>query len=194
MVTPEYIWLQKFSAKWTHLADAKWYFVFSVSILVIFGIHYFFRRHFTESFFRFQVIYQFGQALFVSLLVSGIVIHFFKFLIGRKRPYHALDENGLGICDSSIFEPLTTYYAFHSLPSGHSQLIFTVVTFLSFYMRSPYIRVGLFLFAFIVALMRVGTRDHFLSDVLLGLLVGILATYFVMTRIYLRDPDRLRIL
>jgi len=190
---PGYSGIHSFSLQWTHLADAKWYFIFTILIVILFGIHFLLRKSYSNSYEKLLPIYRFGTQFFVCLLASGIVVHFFKFLIGRKRPYHTFGTSGLGICETDIFKPFTIEYTFHSFPSGHSQLIFTVVTFLSFYTRSHIIKLVLFVYAFGVALMRVGTRDHFLSDVLMGSFVGFLITYTIMKKLDLKNFDSIRI-
>jgi membrane-associated phospholipid phosphatase len=184
---PKLAYWQQFSARWTDLADAKWYFIFSILILIGFGIHYVFRHCYFISYKKFKNLYDFGYQMFICLLASGLIVHFFKFLIGRKRPYHVMDSRQLGLCEPFVFDPLTTDYIFHSMPSGHSQLIFTVVTFLSFYIGSMYVKFGLFLFAFVIALTRIGTQDHFLSDVLIGSSVGVIVTSLVMRKLFLKN-------
>jgi membrane-associated phospholipid phosphatase len=127
--------------------------------------------------------------MFICLLASGLTVHFFKFLIGRKRPYHVMGSSQLGLCEPFVFDPFTLEYTFHSMPSGHSQLIFTVSTFLSYYTRSIYLKFGLFLFALVMALTRVGTQDHFLSDVLIGSGVGVVVTSLVMKKFFLKGSE-----
>jgi membrane-associated phospholipid phosphatase len=187
VTTPTLDFWQTFSNRWTHLADAKWYFIFSILILIGSGVHYVVRHRYFVSYKKFKSLYNFGYQMFISLLASGLIVHFFKFLIGRKRPYHVMDSSQLGLCLPFVFDPLTTDYNFHSMPSGHSQLIFTVVTFLSFYIGSMYVKFGLFLFAFVIALTRIGTQDHFLSDVLIGSGVGIIVTNLVMRKLFLKN-------
>jgi membrane-associated phospholipid phosphatase len=184
---PSYSEIHSFSLEWTHLADAKWYFIFAIFILALFGIHYLFRNRCFNSYKKLMPLYQLGKQFFVTLLASGVVIHFLKFLIGRKRPYFVLGDSGFGVCEADIFKPLVLDYTFHSFPSGHSQLIFTVATFLSYYLPYRSLKVVVFICAFGVALMRVGTRDHFLSDVLVGALVGFLVTHNIMKKIYISD-------
>lgn len=182
--TPGLTEVHRWSLRWTHIADAKWYFIFSLVIMSLFGLHFIYRNRYFESYKKFKPLYLFGNYFFISLIASGLMVHLLKFIFGRKRPYHALDSFGLsGICQPDVFEPFNLHYTFHSLPSGHSQLIFSVVTVMSFYLKSIFLKSLFFSFAFIVALMRVGTRDHFLSDVLMGSLVGFLVSYFVMKRL-----------
>lgn len=109
-----------------------------------------------------------SKLLLISLLASGLVTHIFKFSIGRQRP--KISET----FEPHIFNFLTTHWDNHSFPSGHSQVLWTVATYLSFeFPKFKWVFYGL---ASILSFTRVMTRDHFMSDVLGGLLVGHLTT------------------
>lgn len=103
-----------------------------------------------------------------SLATCGLVIHLFKFLIGRSRPHKLPDH------DPFVFDFFNFHHHFQSLPSGHSQTLFTTATFFSFLFpkASPY----LFVFAFYFAMTRALTIAHFVSDVILGAGLGIIVT------------------
>lgn len=110
-----------------------------------------------------------ARNFFFALLVSGIFVHLFKFIVGRQRPHKSL------IFDPYVFHPFNSNWDFHSYVSGHSQVMFTVATVMSLTFpkwRWPFISVAAF-FAFT----RVVIHDHFLSDIIGGAVVGVVGTF-----------------
>lgn len=107
--------------------------------------------------------------MFLSFLFSGVIVLLLKALFGRSRPYNTAGYY------ASHFEPLTLNWDFHSYPSGHSQVGFTLASFLSllYPKGTPYF----FSFAALIALSRVILEKHYLGDVLAGAYIGILGTY-----------------
>lgn len=124
-------------------------------------------------------IYEFAMTLLMSLIASGLVVHIFKWSLGRQRPHKS------DVADPHIFLGFTNQWHFHSLPSGHSQVLFTVATCIALY--QPKYRIPVFTIFALLAFTRVITIQHFLSDVLAGCLIG----YLVSTAIYLWRQKRL---
>lgn len=110
--------------------------------------------------------------LMYCLLFSGLWTHVFKFLIGRQRPKISPDF------DPHIFQPFNMHWDWQSMPSGHSQVLFTFATFLAFIF--PRFKYGFYSLAFVFSFTRVMTRDHFYSDVLMGVTVGHLSTVLLL--------------
>jgi membrane-associated phospholipid phosphatase len=125
------------------------------------------------------------QALWLmySLLFSGFWVHLFKAIIGRQRPKISPDF------DPHVFQPFTTHWDFHSMPSGHTQVLFTFATFLAF--QFPKYLKGFYFVAFIMAFTRVMTRDHFYSDVLMGVAVGHLPTVVLLYWLSQRNSPKI---
>lgn len=123
-------------------------------------------------------IYEFAMTLLISLITSGLVVHIFKWSLGRQRPHRS------EFADPHIFLGFTNQWHFHSLPSGHSQVLFTVATCVALY--QPKYRVPVFITFAFLAFTRVITIQHFLSDVLAGCLIG----YLVSHAIYLWRQKR----
>lgn len=100
-------------------------------------------------------------AAFVSYNVSGILKAAFKV----ERPYEIL-----------TVEPAvwSTGYAF---PSGHTAMAFALATVLSSHF--PKFRAGFFLAAAAVGISRIYLGVHYPSDVLGGVLLGLLAGYWI---------------
>jgi membrane-associated phospholipid phosphatase len=117
---------------------------------------------------------------FICLLTAGIGVQFLKFLIGRARPLQT--EN----FDPFVFSPFNTDHYFHSLPSGHAQVMFTAAPF--FCLAFPRYRHLWYGIAWLVAFSRVVTFQHTMSDIVVGAYVGWSIT--TMTLMFLqRKPN-----
>lgn len=114
---------------------------------------------------------RFSVYLFFGLLGSGIVLRILKWLFGRQRP-HLSDG-----ADHLVFDPLTHHWHFHSLPSGHTQVLFAVATTLI--LLWPKQKILIYGLAVFFSLTRIFTMQHFLSDVILGALIGVVGTLLV---------------
>lgn len=117
------------------------------------------------------------------LLFSGLCTHIIKPLVGRQRPKISPSF------DPHVFQPFITHWDFHSMPSGHSQVLFTVATFTAFLF--PRFKYGIYFMAFAFSFTRVMTRDHFYSDVLMGALVGHLSTAFLLYWLSRRQTQKI---
>ncbi len=127
-----------------------------------------------------NILKKWSYYFFISLITSGISVQILKFIFGRQRP-HKTDP----IFEHHHFTFFEHHWDFHSFPSGHSQVMFTVATMLMFLL--PQFRWHFFGFALAISFTRVMTQSHFLSDVIVGSLVGYLVT--VWTCHYLElDP------
>ena len=113
-----------------------------------------------------------GSFMLASIIASGIVIHLFKFLLGRARPHKTPDH------DPAYFEFFNFHHHFQSLPSGHSQTLFTVATFAAFLF--PKYTWAFLITALYLAFSRAFTLAHFVSDVWMGAAIGILMTVITL--------------
>jgi len=96
----------------------------------------------------------------VALILTGILTQILKHLIGRPRPGKFL--RGIISLGPSLLHD--------SFPSGHSVSIFA---FSALYAREyPHLKVPLYLLAFLVSFSRVYLGHHFLSDTLMGAIIG----------------------
>jgi membrane-associated phospholipid phosphatase len=112
------------------------------------------------------------KLMFYSFLVSGLLAVLLKVIIGRCRPYHS------PVFDPLYFKPLSLHWNFQSYPSGHSQVSFTLASFLVYLWpkHAPYF----YILAGVIALSRVILDYHFLGDVIFGSYVGILGFYLTL--------------
>lgn len=116
----------------------------------------------------------------LAFALSGLLVQFLKHLIGRKRPYA---DAGLSSHD---FQPFSANYEFHSLPSGHSQVLFTAASILTaIWPRIWWLWLSV---AGIFATTRIITLNHWVSDVIAGAAVGMLGTVLTFRLLNYRRP------
>ncbi len=108
-----------------------------------------------------------GVVVFEAIAFSAAVTQSLKFLIGRSRPY-TNDGNG-------TFTPLTLKKEHLSFPSGHSTSAFALSSALASRVKNPYVSAGLYSLATLTALSRVYSDDHWVSDIVLGSVIGYLS-------------------
>lgn len=101
---------------------------------------------------------------FFALIFSGLVGQVIKFSIGRQRP-HVSDT-----FDSTVFDPMSLTSYNQSMPSGHAQVLFCSATMIAiFWPRQAWL---IYTLAAILTFTRVVVHAHFLSDIMIGGLVG----------------------
>jgi undecaprenyl-diphosphatase len=114
---------------------------FSFALLISFLFVYWFVRNDSRSFF-----------VFVSFLLSGILIFVLKLVFARPRPLYGTEE------------------LFYSFPSAHASTGFFMAVIFSHYY--PKYKVLAYVTAFFVAFSRVYNGTHYLYDVLAGSAIG----------------------
>ena len=105
-----------------------------------------------------------GHAL-VAAATAGLAVTALKWTIGRARPSHGSDADhydGFEFTDSSF-------------PSGHTAIAFSIASSLSRDINGRWDDVALYGAASLTGLARMNDNKHWLSDVLAGATVGILA-------------------
>lgn len=177
-------WVVDFLRGLTEVGDGTIYIV--ASVLFWLGFGWLSRQDFPiETTERFEQIARYGAFALTALLSTGAVLTVLKYLIGRLRPSALLVDGAYG------FAPLSFDSGAISLPSGHSQVAWTVVT-IALLLRP---RIGLMLIpvAILVAASRVAIDVHFVSDVILGAYVGIVVPLIVYACLFPRlcgAPER----
>lgn len=127
-------------------------------------------------------IYQWSLFLMKALLIIGVLLNVLKFLFGRLRPHASENFNNMN------FDPFNLHHHWHSFPSGHSQVAFTIAAIaLLIWPRHKFVFLGV---AAIFALTRITIHQHFFSDMVAGALFGYLGTLW-LAHIW---PGRIRIL
>lgn len=109
-----------------------------------------------------------------QLIFSFALVRIIKIIVGRARPGR---------------DPEFTFFSFafrhNSFPSGHSADAFVSGVFLFYLLKhSKYsaCRYLPLIYAFLIAISRVFISSHYPSDVLAGMLIGILGAWFFISR------------
>ncbi|MEO0329504.1 MAG: phosphatase PAP2 family protein [Pseudomonadota bacterium] len=160
-----------FFASITIFGRSNWVLFVTGSALLIVSLNYFpndnlaARIHWHHIFLKLYFI-------FTSVAYSGFIVILLKNLFGRARPMlHNLYQP-----DVWFSSPFTDGYLYASFPSGHTT---TCVSFtLAVLLVAPRIGYLICPLAVLVSLSRVAIGEHFPSDVVGGLFVGIGFTYF----------------
>jgi membrane-associated phospholipid phosphatase len=109
-------------------------------------------------------------ALMASVMAVGaVIVHFLKHYFERPRPLDVFGEN-----TNILYEKIYT----HSFPSGHTELAFSLCTFM-FIMVKKYWYLYI-LFTFSSGFYRIYLGSHFPSDVLVGALIGVFCAYTIV--------------
>jgi membrane-associated phospholipid phosphatase len=161
------------AARWTDLGKAEPYFL--LSAILAFG-SWGVGRFFQTPNAWISRARNWGVQALAMFLFSGVLVQVFKHIIGRKRPYAVADLS------PHEFHPLTANYEFHSMPSGHSQVVFTAATVLT--MVWPKAWMLWYGFAALLAASRVVTLNHWISDTVAGAFFGIVGA--LVARRYLQ--------
>lgn len=110
--------------------------------------------------------------IFASVAVSGLLVNLIKIIVGRTRPKLWFSEGLYGISPFSVGES-----AYYSFPSGHANTVFALAITLAFFM--PRLRALLLTGAIVIAFSRVVITAHYLSDILVGGLLGVATSYWL---------------
>jgi len=160
----------------TVIGDATWWLVIFVTGLSVslLGPKLPILEKYERRFKRYKSIFLY---LILSCVVSGVLHHVIKVIVGRYRPRYLFTEDLYG------FSPLNFDIAMNSFPSGHSQTIFSICVALS--IIYPRHLILLLLLAIMVGVSRIMILAHFPSDVIFGAYLGIV-TAILLNRYYFR--------
>lgn len=157
------------------------YAVSLLSFLISWGVLRYGNNLSSEARQKFLRLKNWGLTFILSLLVSGITVHFIKFLVGRARPNQSPDRIPWD------FEPFNFHWHYHSFPSGHSQILFASAVAFAF--AFPKYSKWIYLTAAALAFTRVLLNQHFLSDVLMGSFIGYCVALIIFYRRFSRDSN-----
>ncbi|MHB1187934.1 phosphatase PAP2 family protein [Thiobacillus sp.] len=131
--------------------------------LLVYGMH---TRHPLSKLVGFAYVH---AQVFGTLLLTYVI----KIGCGRPRPHAASVHDAL--CQAPSFA-----HAFHSFPSSHTVNVAVGAIFVLILLRSRVAAMLALTATLLMALARVGTSEHFLSDVLAGLALGVAIAGVVM--------------
>lgn len=106
-----------------------------------------------------------GILIFSSAITTGIIQSLSKTVIGRARP---------GAGDYNEFEPFSNKPGFHSFPSGHSVLSFTMAHAIAKQFDSLWTKVGIYAAGSVSPISRLWDNAHWLSDVGFGIALSVI--------------------
>jgi len=116
--------------------------------------------------------FKFFQAL-IAIAIQTVLVHLFKqwLAAGEPRPktYFVDRINELNFVEG------VKVNAFDSFPSGHTASAFTLSFILILLLKNPYLKMVAFIMAIIIGFSRVYLLQHFMIDIYIGSVFGILA-------------------
>ncbi len=155
---PPSAFLQSFGNLLNHLGLGDWLGFFCV-LLILYGYFLGKSKHWKA-----------GSVGLLTISLAGIVAQILKHIFGRARPQMNLGEFhfiGLNFAKNG----------FDSFPSGHATATFAMAAFFSsYYPGGRFFFYGLALAISLIG--RVMLRNHFLSDVVAGAILGSLLGFF----------------
>lgn len=116
-----------------------------------------------------------------SVVISGIGINIIKVIVARYRPPILFKEDLYG------FSWFDVGYIVNSFPSGHATTVFSA--FIAFALLFPKYRYIFLILAIVIASSRVVLTVHYLSDVMVGALLGTLTSYILYQKIFKERED-----
>ena len=123
----------------------------------------------------FCVVLLFVRKKYVSLLVfmsfasSGIAAQVLKYFITEARPAIFLEHSNY-----PYFIENVTLHNYHSFPSGHTATIFALISIVAFVSKNKLSAIPLLIIGALVGYSRMYLGQHFMVDVTIGSLTGIL--------------------
>lgn len=128
--------------------------------------------------FLYTLIYkrEFFIAVLSALIICTLITHGFKRIVfvDEPRPLRLLHDLARAV-------PLVKENNYvNSFPSGHTSTAFTFALLLAFIVKQKFAIYVFPLLAFIVGYSRVYLAQHFVTDVLAGIAVSIISSYFAL--------------
>ena len=160
--------MHKFLDGITHYAKAGHWL--AVAIIALVGAAL--ARHFGSTNPDIGLLITYSLAFIASLTLGSAVLHAIKLVLGRRRPR---DDMEMGLYG---FMPLSFNLDYNSFPSGHALTICCVAVI--FTCVWPMLWPLWFAIAALLAVTRALLTAHFLSDVLIGAGIGLIAAREVL--------------
>lgn len=112
-----------------------------------------------------------------ALIICTLLTHLGKRVIfaGEPRPLRLMQDMARAV---PLMSGRDSYS--NSFPSGHTSTAFTFALLLSFFARRKFAVYLFTLLAFLVGYSRVYLAQHFVTDVLAGLVIGIISSYLAL--------------
>ena len=108
-----------------------------------------------------------------SFALSGIITQILKFFIDEARPAYYLAKTNY-----PYFIDGVTLHNLHSFPSGHTTSAFALAATLGFAVKNKNYSILFLLMAALAGYSRIYLGQHFMNDVLVGSIIGMLSAIF----------------
>ncbi len=154
----------------TELGDSKYSIIISLILLLVSLLAIKFNIAKLEKLKRASLL------VFSSVVISGLIVDIFKLIFARYRPPAYISHQKYG------FNWFEWGYMVNSFPSGHSATAFSLFLALGLIFKRALI--PFLILAFLVAFSRVAIGVHYLSDVIVGSLIGALTAIYLYKKIY----------
>lgn len=127
--------------------------------------------------------------LFLSYITGGGFVQILKRLVfeGFERPSKYFE----GIADLYLVNDINLN-SYNSMPSGHAATAFTIFLCLGIMVKNNLFKFACFIFALIVAYSRVYISQHFLEDIYVGSVVGVIMPLMLYNIIYCSEKKWLK--
>jgi membrane-associated phospholipid phosphatase len=152
----------------THYAKAGHWLAAAILALIVAAV----MRHYEVLAAEATMLVNYSLAFIASLTLGSAVLHVIKLVLGRRRPR---DDMEMGLYG---FQPLAFNLDYNSFPSGHALTICCVAVI--FTCVWPGWWLIWFSVAFLLGVTRALLTAHFLSDVLIGGGIGLIAAREVL--------------
>jgi len=156
-------WFFRFSTEITELGKADIYLPVSLAVWVIF------RK-------RNPLVARIALSFFLAVIIAGTASNLLKFFFGRNRPVMLYDFDTYG------FEFLHTRYYKTSFPSGHTTVAAALGAMAALHWRKLMIPAAVFVI--LMGVTRLSTLNHFLSDTLAGMILGVGTAMIIYRRMF----------
>lgn len=153
----------RFSADITELGKSDVYIPVSLGVWLIF------RK-------RKPLIAKIALSIFLTVVIAGLASNLSKFFFGRNRPVMLYDFDTYG------FEYFHTKYYKTSFPSGHTTVAAALGSMLALHWRKLTFPATVFII--LMAVTRLATLNHFLSDTLAGMVLGIGTSLLIYKKMF----------
>lgn len=119
----------------------------------------------------FVKLHSWATLVLTSIVVASIPVEIGKLAIGRARPF-LLDDVG-----AAYFSPFKGQFLYESFPSGHSMM--AGIMMVSLWIFLPRWRILTVTLSILFGISRLAAGAHYPTDVLAGLTIGFVATWWV---------------